>query len=316
MMAFAAHHARLGASEIHIYLDRPNTALAAALSKHPALRITQCDDAFWRAHGGRAQLQTKRQDVIANLAYDKAGVDWLAHIDADEFISARALKSELAAMPASIPCIRLPVRERAWGAGAEPSDIFDGFFRVPVPGKLGLDRHFLKHLGRFTQRGVTGHTRGKTFARRGAGLRLSIHSPYDAEDIPFLESQSMRLLHFDGLTPFHWLLKRLRYASLPHADEKLHADNYRWNQIAALREFATVWEARRFQRRLTTLNAEREMQFRALGLVEDAPGFDPERALSAVYPDQQIDLSVEAFDEALRTRDKDLVAALGLLPAS
>ncbi|MEM6729578.1 MAG: glycosyltransferase family 2 protein [Pseudomonadota bacterium] len=315
LLAFAAYHLRRGASAVYIYLDRPDRALAAELSTLPDVYVTQCDEPFWYVHGGRPPIQTRRQDIVANLAYQAAQVDWLAHIDADEFVHGEGpFDLLLNAVPADISCLRLPVRERAWPAGLEPETIFDGVFRAPIPGKLGLDRHVLRHLSRFTQRGLTGHTRGKTVARVGARLELSIHSPKHADDLDFWESTTHDLLHFDGLTPFHWLLKRLRYAALPHADQKLHTDHYRWNQINKLREFPTVWEARRFQRRLTTLGTAAEAQARALGFVGDAPGFDPAGDLARLMPEVAADFTVEHFDACLKARDADLVEALGLEP--
>ncbi|MEM6729599.1 MAG: hypothetical protein AAF618_13935, partial [Pseudomonadota bacterium] len=75
-----------------------------------------------------------------------------------------------------------------------------------------------------------------------------------------------------------------------------------------------VWEARRFQRRLTTLGTAAEAQARALGFVGDAQGFDPAADLARLMPEVAADFTVEHFDACLRARDADLVEALGLEP--
>ncbi|MEM1234561.1 MAG: glycosyltransferase family 2 protein, partial [Pseudomonadota bacterium] len=279
LLAFAAWHAALGASELHIFLDTPHRALGKALRTIPGVFVTQCDEMFWDANGGRAPMQTKRQDIIAQMAYAEAEVDWLAHIDADEFLISNASSlEELKAVPGSVVGMRVPVRERVWLS--PPETIFDGAFKVPVPGRLGLDRTILGPLSKYTQRGLTGHTRGKTIVRTGRDLVLSIHGPREPETLNLMESQSLRLLHFDGLTPFHWLLKRLKYAAMPHAETKQRSDHYRWNQINALQEMERPADALAFQERVTMIGPDMAQQLRTLRLLEDAPGFDPAAALA------------------------------------
>jgi len=116
LYAFAAWHRYLGAEEIHIFLDTPNEKTAAALSEIPGVIVTQCDEIFWAANGGRYHVQTKRQQVVGNFAYAEAKVDWLAHIDADEFIypyTPADFPAELEAIPEKVDATRLTVMERA-----------------------------------------------------------------------------------------------------------------------------------------------------------------------------------------------------------
>ncbi|MEM8591916.1 MAG: glycosyltransferase family 2 protein [Pseudomonadota bacterium] len=311
MLAFAAYHARLGASEIHIFLDRPNAGLGKKLLEIPGVMVTQCDTPFWVANGGRMPMQTRRQDVVANIGYAEAGVDWLIHMDADEFIyPVGDFGAELAAVPDAAIGMRIFPRERAWRAGVEPEGIFDGLMRVPLPGKLNLDRVLTGRMARFTQRGLTGHTQGKTILRTGKDLRLSIHAPHGRDKLDIMESQTARLLHFDGLTPFHWLFKRLRYASMPYAKTRRESENYRWNQITRLSGFKGIWKARQFQEQLTTLTPEAEAQLRALRLIEDTPGFDPRADAEALFSDEKLDFSAKAFDRYLRKREHELIEAL------
>ncbi|MCH2077936.1 MAG: glycosyltransferase family 2 protein [Rhodobacteraceae bacterium] len=309
LLAFAAWHAHLGASEIHIFLDRPNKPTAQALRDIPGVIVSECDDMFWHANGGRGLIQTRRQDAVANLAYAETDTDWLIHMDADEFlIDSRDILAELLALPETILGLRVPVRERVWTMA--PETVFEGSFKVPLPGKLGLDHHLYGELSRYMQRGLIGHTRGKTICRTGQDLVMSIHGPRDQDTMNLMEAQSLHLLHFDGLTPFHWLLKRLKYASLPHAEAKKNTDHYRWNQIGALQTMDTLDEARRFQEELTFLKPEFATKLRALGLLEDAPTFEIGAALRK-YSLDDLDLSAARFDRRLRRRDREFVEEIG-----
>lgn len=309
LLAFAAWHAHLGASEIHIFLDRPNKPAAQALRGIPGVLVTECDDMFWSANGGRGLIQTRRQDVVANLAYTESNADWLIHIDADEFLlDTGGMLDELAELPEAILGLRVPVRERVWVE--EPKSIFDGSFKVPVPGKLGLDHLLFGDLSKYMQRGLIGHTRGKTICRTGKDLVMSIHGPRDQETMNFMEAQSLQLLHFDGLTPFHWLLKRLKYASLPHAEAKKNTDHYRWNQIGALQTMDTLEEARRFQEKLTVLDPALVKQLRALRLLVEISGFEAYEALRK-YGLGDLELDVQRFDRRLRLRDQQFVKDIG-----
>jgi len=183
---------------------------------------------------------------------------------------------------------------------------------VPFTGKLSLNRPLMGTNTRFTSRGLAGHTTVKTLMRTGRGIGVGIHLPDDFENLAIMECQSARLLHFDGLTPLHWLVKRLRYAALPHADKKVTTDSYRWAQIAELRNMRALWEARRFQRRLTALRPERIAQLEALRLLERADGFDPAGALAAILPGREVDLSVKRFNRRLKRRDAAFIEAMAL----
>lgn len=313
LLAFAAWHLHAGASEIHLFLDRARPEDAEKLGALPGVIVTLCDSAFWKENGGRKNLQTGRQAVVANLVYAKTKLDWLAHIDADEFlVSQTSIASELGALPAGVQVMKCPVRERAWPVNGSVKSIFDGLFRVPMSGGQRVMEAIMEFESMFADRGLFGHTSGKTFVRTGLGkmITMGIHTPECTQPLTRIDSKLTKLLHFDGLTPFHWLVKRMRYGTLPHAEKHVGSENYRWVQIQTMREMPSVWHARRFQKQVIMLSDERIAQLSALGLLVDAPKFEPIKAIQAVLPGREVDLSIGRFNRSIRARDAEMLTQI------
>lgn len=83
---FIAFHLDLGAHRVHIHLDVPDPDLAERLA-HPKVRFIQCDDAYWHGKPNRARSTHQMRQVFnATRVYRMTKLDWLAHIDVDEFI--------------------------------------------------------------------------------------------------------------------------------------------------------------------------------------------------------------------------------------
>ena len=92
---FLAHHLDLGAHRVHVHLDEPDPALAERLA-HPRVRFTHCDDAYWSGKPNRARsTHQMRQAYNATRAYRFTQLDWLAHIDVDEFLLPPAPMTDL-----------------------------------------------------------------------------------------------------------------------------------------------------------------------------------------------------------------------------
>ncbi|WP_241462605.1 glycosyltransferase family 2 protein [Tateyamaria sp. ANG-S1] len=87
ILRFAAYHIELGAHRLYIYLDDDNPAAFNPLKDHPKVRVQTCDAAHWKKLGGRRPVKHQaRQTMNATHAYHRrAEVDWLIHMDADEF---------------------------------------------------------------------------------------------------------------------------------------------------------------------------------------------------------------------------------------
>jgi hypothetical protein len=121
ILDFAAHHLDLGAHRLFIYLDDDNRAAFDALKAHPKCRPLLTDDAYWRKLGMKRRVKHQsRQFENARHAYARATgeVDWLAHIDVDEFLwPDRPLTDQLAALPATCMGARIRPAEALEGAG-------------------------------------------------------------------------------------------------------------------------------------------------------------------------------------------------------
>ncbi|MEM8560005.1 MAG: glycosyltransferase family 2 protein [Bacteroidota bacterium] len=90
---------------MYVYMDEPNRAAFRTLRHHPKVRARLCDDEFWKTRKRqRPDKHQIRQTVHATFAYRNTHLDWLAHIDVDEFLWTSApVRDLLHSVPASIP---------------------------------------------------------------------------------------------------------------------------------------------------------------------------------------------------------------------
>lgn len=167
---FIAFHLDLGANRIHIHLDVPDHALAERLA-HQKVRFTQCDDAYWQGKPARARsTHQMRQAFNATRIYRITQLDWLAHIDLDEFILAPARMSALLAQidPHAPFVAMLPVE--MLDCAGDPHH-----FKRPVKG--AVKRQVYPTYGAHVPGGFIGTQSPKVIARRGLGnIRLGIHA--------------------------------------------------------------------------------------------------------------------------------------------
>lgn len=304
--AFVAHHLNEGAREVHLFLDKPDPQTATILRGLEGCVLTRCDKAHWQAHNGgtKPYLHTRRQIINANLAYQRCRADWLVHCDADEFIrDGRAMAEELRAVPAACDHLRLRVAERVMPAGVAQEALFEGLFRLPVweqPRRLDPIHHPVEA---FLDRGLTGHPNGKAGVRCGRDLRLNIHQP--AGEIPSQPILTTRLLHFDGLTEFHYLLKLLRRAHEKDVPGPPRHKPGRMAQLTAMKENAgDPAFFRALVAGLKTLRPDQLAALTALDLIEAAP-FSPNLGTLV------LDLSVAGFDAILRARHAEFLHSIG-----
>lgn len=330
IIAFAAHYLAMGASAVHLFLDRPNPAAQAALAAMARLHITVCDDAHWAALPRRKRpgLHVGRQTENAKLVFGQTRADWLFLCDCDEFLrDGAALGRDLADQPRDVSFMRVPVAERVLRSTDAQAGIFDGMFRRPIalfeevgPAIYGADADFYK-------KGMTGHAIGKSALRVGADLEISIHGPLSK--LPEAQRAARpqygpiggaglrsELLHFDGLTDLHYALKLLRRAAEPVFAGKPRHGAPRSAQIAKMAQLAKMaqiaGDAAAVMALVARLKRLTPRQYKALLATDylDSAGFDPSGAVAALG--LKADFSCAAFDVELRARDADFIAKSGL----
>ena len=288
VLANLAWHRAMGAGVIHLYLDDPADPVAPLAEALPFVRVIRCDGAFWAGLGGRPGLQTTRQTWVATLAHQRGQTEWLVHLDADEFLHARRpLGVELANLPPDKGRLRFHVRERVF-TRPDPTDIFEGAFLPPRPDEVT----------EFTRDGLVGHSAGKQATRRGQAVELRPHGPFSAAGpVKGHGSTSTVLLHFDGLTPLHWLAKLLRYGDHPEGDWSRFLGPHRQAQVRAALSVAGDWPALKALHDRLKVVPPRDPR------MEKIP-FDPGPALAALG--LKVDRSVAGFDALLRAADPSL----------
>lgn len=177
-LRFVAYHLELGAHRVYIYLDDENAATFAALKAHPKVRVQICDKAWWKKRIGKPPHRHQvRQTMNATQCYRRrAEVDWLAHIDVDEFLVPEgSITAQLAALPEGVHVARVhPMELLADGDG----QAYKRF--IPVKdGRARIVKDLYPNFGRYLRGGFLSHTAGKIFVRTGLGeITLRIHKAF------------------------------------------------------------------------------------------------------------------------------------------
>lgn len=186
ILNFAAHHLELGAHRVLIYLDEDNPEAFAALKAHPKCRVILCDEAYWARRKGRPEKHQARQTANATRSYRRGpGVDWLAHIDVDEFLWPQSpLPAQLAMLDDTVISARIrPVEALAPDPNAAkpgPGEKiwFKSFARQQKPRRAQTATIYPTY-GQFLNGGFLSHVAGKVFVRTGIEkLSLRIHNAF------------------------------------------------------------------------------------------------------------------------------------------
>ncbi|MEC7762887.1 MAG: glycosyltransferase family 2 protein [Pseudomonadota bacterium] len=298
VIGFACHHLALGASRVHLFFDVPDDPAARIAATIPGVDVTLCDAAYWQAAGFTKPpaLQTKRQTVNANRVMADSDLDWLLHADADELLwLPGTLSDELADVPEGA-WLHIPNLERCW-IGEISGDIYGGVFRAPLHDAPDLAQTVYGKRNAALSGGMGGYSAGKAMVRVGDGF-LAIHKLREAEGAmvrPSTPAPGARILHFDGITPAHWSLKNMRYATQgPAMNQLLNAQ--RMASIGAIlqapnpeRAGARVYEA------LYRLTRDEAAQLRTAGALYD-PQVDVAASVAQIAPHLTPDYSMAAFD--------------------
>ena len=180
-LRFAAHHLKLGAAHLHLYLDQPNAEAEALLREIPNVTVTQCDADYWASHKRKPpQEHQQRQAFNATRCYRATDLHWLAHIDVDEFLMpAMPVAELLTQVPDDALCLQIPPVELlppvAEGTGPNDWRYFKALPKIAGV-KPAVASQIYPTFGTHLTGGFLSHTLGKVFVRGGIpDLRLTIH---------------------------------------------------------------------------------------------------------------------------------------------
>lgn len=182
VLNFVAYHLEEGADHIHIFLDNSNPKAEAALKAHPKVTVTRTDDVYWQErHGRKPTKHQVRQTINATYAYENAeNLDWLLHIDVDEFISSpHPVAERLSNLPSGIKCARVHPAESLATDGIEGLDPAATYCKAWMPAEIkrrDLEVQIYPNFGGYLRGGFVSHFVGKIFVRTGLGpLHFRIH---------------------------------------------------------------------------------------------------------------------------------------------
>lgn len=205
ILNFAAYHLDLGAQRVFLYLDVPNDAAFSALKAHPKCRVILTDDGYWKRRKGRPDKHQPRQTANATHCYNRnPQVDWLVHIDVDEFLyGSQPIPAQLAALPGTARSARVRPIEVLANDAASP----------PAPGHIWC-KSFARHQGTrrkqtnaiyptygdYLNGGFLSHVAGKVFVRtEQENVSLRIHNAFfngtADPDPPPLDNMALVHLH-------------------------------------------------------------------------------------------------------------------------
>lgn len=299
VLAWAAHHLSLGVSRINLFLDQPDRRVSEALEHHPRIRLVVCDDAFWSGppFGERPVKAPLRQKAILQHMVDTADTDWMFHIDVDEFLWTPGNMAEvLAAQPAEVEHVATRAQERVYLGPPDAGNILDGAFRVQTTHRFLKQAEAVDAVAEpFLQRGMTAYCGGKSAFRPRVGLTVGVHGPKPPKPETGRWLETVDLLHFDGLTPQHWVQKRLRLLrQQPNA--RVHETEHRRHQLTKMDTLKHDPDALgEFYLLLKQYSPERVSALQEMDLLK-RHAFDPRPALAAELPDVTVDLGIKAFD--------------------
>ena len=321
LAAWAGYHLDLGACEVHLCLDRPNAEAQQILAAVPGVHLHLDGGDGWAFQnvGRRPQGQNARQKYHASRILAQTGADWLLHCDTDEFLFPTPLGESVEALLARVPegmtSVQVAVAERVNVRGRPKPDIFSGVFRLPWErfgdeGYQVYDDLTLELL----QRGICGHRMGKAMVRAGQGLFIGVHHGLRAfdgtvRDTAVAQGTGLRVLHFDGLTRLHYLLKMLRYGATDRLGNPASHARARWTQITAVNEEAHAEERLRLIWRAAKTISGAQAQALAERLL--LRRWEPEIARRAARHVPGLpSLTPAAFDQALIMHETALIASL------
>ncbi|QPM89293.1 glycosyltransferase family 2 protein [Pseudooceanicola algae] len=285
VLDFVAWHLELGAAHLYLYIDDPKDPVYSILQAIPKVSAILCDDAHWGEIGRRPRRHQPRQTANATQAYQReAPLDWLAHIDVDEFLMPQGdLGAILSTLPPDCQSARIRPMEALAPSDPAAPQRFKRFSHAPKLRQAQTARIYPEY-GPWLNGGFLSHVAGKLFVRPGIpGAEFRIHNllTEQGQNPGQRELDRIALGHFHAsdrdawLAHFHFRLSQGAYRTelkpAKAGQETLHGLLTRISQTrgdAGLIDFfeATCRDTPALRGRLDTegLLAEARMDFAAL----------------------------------------------------
>jgi hypothetical protein len=240
-LSFVNYHLNSGIYHMYLFFDDPEDRSISHLKNNDRLSLIKCDSDHWKNLNTDPKLGLQiKQRANANLALElaqKAGINWLIHLDVDELLYGNErLPIYLGKIHQDIDVLRFPVLE------ATPQKMYYDdpireikFFKFygALPSKLknfntreadakkqmkaawiwNQKRRLAKLLGCSSVKGskfLYGHQNGKSAIRVGTKVEtVGTHFPIpEDENIPNISvSEDFFLLHYDCLGLNRWKRK-------------------------------------------------------------------------------------------------------------
>ena len=210
VLDFAAWHLELGAHRLFLHLDAPDEETFDLLKRHPRIRPLVTDAAYWEAKGRpRPEKVEPRQTFNATRTYKRrADVDWLGHVDVDEFLVPEAPVAQiLGALPEGCKVARIRPMEALAPVG-EPGELWD--FKtlvVDLRERQRIASQVWPTYGPSLNGGFLSHVAGKVMVRTGLpDPAFRIHNFYSAgeENPGQQEPEGLSLAHLHAKSWPDW----------------------------------------------------------------------------------------------------------------
>ena len=178
---FAAWHLDLGADAITIYLDDPQPGQRAALTR-PKVTIIETDATHWQHRRKRPDTHQLRQAANASRDWRRCDLDWLVHIDVDEYLLPPApMTAILAALPDDCALAHFPPVEQL-SDGKKGVGAFKKTAKAAGHPSRVL-REIYPTFGPYLRGGFLSHLEGKFALRAGFSprpdqVRFGIHGAF------------------------------------------------------------------------------------------------------------------------------------------
>jgi hypothetical protein len=304
LIPFVAHHLGAGASRVTLFMDDPDDPAIPVLEGIPGVDVVPCDAAHWSLiPGGRPARKLDRQVANFTFAHAESDLDWIAHIDADEYIVAPGgVRRLLRRLGARDGWINLPPLERVWTESDTRDTLFGGHLRSALPGGVREVREiFGTGMPQLEPSGLAGHHGGKVLAPVGADLTFRMHraqGPDGEARIPPSEVGEIALVHFEALTQKHWTLKHLRQGLAILEGAQSFRPARRAVTLEIVHAPDPLAEAARQFERTYVLSDPVASRLRAGGHLRNMP-IDPARAAARHLPSMPVDLSAAHLDREI-----------------